>query len=251
MTAQLRHRCRNPRCRMKLPEPVENHHRAFCTRGCFESFYLKRCRVCERDLRKQQGKLGDANRLYCRPPSQCAAEARKWPEKYTFRASPLPHPAFHTTRVRNADSTGLKSGFEGDRPPFKCLTDWWWGGDPDNGDHSLYDKDGLTIARIMLEHDGRYHLRTPVTQPRMAWSDLNQAKRRAESLVLCNLPLDPKISARAKRDNETPHPMGVPLNRPDNTGDNMLLGAGSTIRFKQSDPWSDDLDIPAYLRRAD
>jgi hypothetical protein len=29
-----RHRCRNQRCRSKLPAPVENEHHAFCTRGC-------------------------------------------------------------------------------------------------------------------------------------------------------------------------------------------------------------------------
>ena len=33
---ELRHRCRNPRCRMKLPTPIDNLHRAFCTRGCYE-----------------------------------------------------------------------------------------------------------------------------------------------------------------------------------------------------------------------
>jgi hypothetical protein len=79
--AKLRHYCRNPRCRMKLPAAVENAHRAFCTRGCYESFYRNRCRVCERDLRKT-GKCGDATRMYCRPPANCRREAEKWPEKY-------------------------------------------------------------------------------------------------------------------------------------------------------------------------
>ena len=76
---ELRHRCRNQRCRSKLPEPVDNPHRAFCTRGCYESFYRTRCRVCETDLRKT-GKRGDANRRFCRPPGRCANECRKWPE---------------------------------------------------------------------------------------------------------------------------------------------------------------------------
>jgi hypothetical protein len=38
-TGITRKRCRNPRCRMKLPTPVDNHHHAFCTRGCYESFF--------------------------------------------------------------------------------------------------------------------------------------------------------------------------------------------------------------------
>jgi hypothetical protein len=89
-----RKRCRNLRCRTKLPVPVENHRRAFCCRGCFESFYLNRCRVCEADLRKQ-GRRGDAGRLYCRPPKDCRQEAQKWPEKYAYGL----RAAFPTTNV--------------------------------------------------------------------------------------------------------------------------------------------------------
>jgi hypothetical protein len=43
----MRDYCRNPKCRMRLPAPVSNEREAFCTRGCYNSFYLRRCRVCE------------------------------------------------------------------------------------------------------------------------------------------------------------------------------------------------------------
>src|SRR6516165_10079785 len=43
----LRHYCRNPRCRMKLPKPVSNDREAFCSRGCHARFFRTRCRVCE------------------------------------------------------------------------------------------------------------------------------------------------------------------------------------------------------------
>ena len=146
---KIRHRCRNPRCRLKLPAPVENEHRAFCTHGCYESFYRNRCRVCERDLRKT-GKRGDAGRLYCRPPANCRREAEKWPEKYAggLRAR------FPETKLRSAHSTGLKIGIESDRPPGQCLAHYRWGGDPDRGDHSLYDKNDRAVARIVLQDDG-------------------------------------------------------------------------------------------------
>src|SRR6516225_1896358 len=49
VTQTLRHYCRNPRCRSKLPSPASDPHKAFCTRGCHSSFYLKRCLVCEND----------------------------------------------------------------------------------------------------------------------------------------------------------------------------------------------------------
>src|SRR5262249_1886324 len=193
---KAKHYCRNPRCRSRLPESVENEHRAFCTRGCYKSFYRNRCRVCERDLRKT-GKLGDAQRLYCRPPRRCAAEAQKWPEKYGFEARPVPYPLFRTNNLRSAHSTGLKSDVRGDRPTSHCLCGWWWGGDGDR-DHSLYDRDGLTIARVVLEGDGRYHRRSPVTWQRMSWPDLGEAKRRAMSMALAGIPLaasDPKLAA--------------------------------------------------------
>lgn len=47
---EVRHYCRNPRCRSRLPAPVANAREAFCTRGCYNSFYLHRCLVCERQI---------------------------------------------------------------------------------------------------------------------------------------------------------------------------------------------------------
>ena len=151
---------------------------------------------------------------------------------------------FPETKLRNAHSTGLKIGIEGDRPPGKSLAHYRWGSDPDRGDHSLYDKDGRTVARIALQDDGRYHLRSPVTWPRMSWPDLDEARRHAEALAAIPLEsVDPKLAARIKRDNETPHPMGPPLNRrlPQETAiasDWRPTGTGASVP-----------DIPDFLRR--
>src|SRR5262249_35975997 len=122
------------------------------------------------------------------PPHRCAAEAQKWPEKYGFEARPVPYPLFPTNRLRSAHSTGLKSDVRGERPTAHCLRGWWWGGDGDR-DHSLYDRDGLTVARVVLEGDGRYHLRKPIAIPRQAWAHLEEAKRGAESLAIIRLAL--------------------------------------------------------------
>jgi hypothetical protein len=111
--------------------------------------------------------------------------------------------------VRSAHSTGLEIGLEADRPAARCLRDWWWG-DAGTDDLSLYDRDGLTVVRVVLGTDGRYHLRTPVTQPHMSWADLDAAKRHAESLALAAIPLasvSPQLAARLKRGNEAPHPL--------------------------------------------
>ena len=50
----MRHYCRNPRCRMKLPAPVSKMREAFCTKGCRERFYRLRCYVCDE---KKPGRL--------------------------------------------------------------------------------------------------------------------------------------------------------------------------------------------------
>jgi hypothetical protein len=50
----LRHYCRNPKCRTRLPEPVSNPREAFCTRGCCSSFYLHRCLICEGPIERKR-----------------------------------------------------------------------------------------------------------------------------------------------------------------------------------------------------
>jgi hypothetical protein len=54
--------------------------------------------------------------------------------------------------------------------------------------------------------------------------------------------VDPKLAARIKRDNETSHPMGLPLNRP-------LLTSDAISSAWQ--PTGDGVpDIPQFLRKA-
>jgi hypothetical protein len=60
----MRKFCRNPKCRMKLPAPTSKEREAFCTKGCYQSFYLHRCRVCEVALAKSEGK--GRPRLVCK-----------------------------------------------------------------------------------------------------------------------------------------------------------------------------------------
>lgn len=76
---ELRHRCRNPRCRMKLPKPVANPRDAFCTKGCHNSFYRRRCLICERPMERRTetqricGKRRCRNALAARPNLGCYA----------------------------------------------------------------------------------------------------------------------------------------------------------------------------------
>ncbi len=74
--SDLRHRCRNPKCRMKLPAPVSNERDAFCCRSCYEIFYRRRCRVCECTI--EQPKRG--HRIICKK-SACH---NAWKAKFGF-----------------------------------------------------------------------------------------------------------------------------------------------------------------------
>jgi hypothetical protein len=70
---ELRHMCRNPKCRSKLPTPVSNAREAFCARGCHISFYRHRCLVCEGPIERKTerqlicGKRKCRNALQARP----------------------------------------------------------------------------------------------------------------------------------------------------------------------------------------
>ena len=82
--------CRYTRCRMKLPEPTTNLHEAFCKRGCYDSFHLKLCRVCEKPLEQKYRKVkpkkeGDAVKFVKvdNPGPTCGAAKckRAWRDK--------------------------------------------------------------------------------------------------------------------------------------------------------------------------
>jgi hypothetical protein len=62
----MRHRCRNPKCRSKLPAPVSNEREAFCARGCFNSFYLYRCLICEGPLERTRQDQRVCRKARCR-----------------------------------------------------------------------------------------------------------------------------------------------------------------------------------------
>jgi hypothetical protein len=61
---ETRKRCRH--CKMKLPTPTGNEREAFCTRGCYNSFYLHRCRVCEKSIERTTANRKICKRSKCR-----------------------------------------------------------------------------------------------------------------------------------------------------------------------------------------
>jgi hypothetical protein len=95
--------------------PASDPRKAFCTRGCHSSFYLKRCLVCEND--KPAGST--ARRKLCRRP-KCEGRYRKNSAHYSFLGGASELSTNDTTSAANASrsahSTGIKSASLAARP---------------------------------------------------------------------------------------------------------------------------------------
>jgi hypothetical protein len=73
----LRVRCRNQRCRSKLPFPTDNEHKAFCTPDCYRRFYRRKCLVCEKPL-------PDGHRRQLCSGRQCRLDYRNFRPSYVL-----------------------------------------------------------------------------------------------------------------------------------------------------------------------
>src|SRR5262249_44721092 len=128
VTIGLRHRCRL--CRTKLKEPTDNLRRAFCCRGCFQSFYRSRCVVCADPIRRKNEQQKTCIKKACKD------ELRRFPLAFAWQKTGN-IPSDNKRLSETLDFSGSKLPIEGDRPAFRCLANWCWGGDPGAGDHSL------------------------------------------------------------------------------------------------------------------
>ena len=231
--AAPRHYCRQDRT--KLAEPTDNLRRAFCTRFCWEQFYRHRCVVCEKPIRRKNERQKTCIDHDCKAAIRRYPLAYSWPEKQKTGDTPSAHKCPSET----LDSSCSK-------PRDSCLRGWAWSGDG-HGDYSLYDKDGLTLARIELDGSA-YRLRSPVTSPCLSWPGLEQAKRGAESIALADLPLvagvniEPRELARINATNGKSHAMGPPINR--------SPSAAGNFRITESKVPGDPGELPECLRRA-
>jgi hypothetical protein len=237
MTTSLRHYCRNPRCRSKLVEPVDNERRAFCTPGCHTTFYRNRCVVCEKALPK-----GPANRKTCKRAS-CRNEYQRFPHLFALAKR---NPANDTGKPKRPSKTSIKSG------SFWCDSEgrgWRW--EQFGGEHWLFDRDADVEARLILIGD-RYIVRLTPGIDYGAPSSLEDAKRLAISLGLARLPLEPKYAERLARINE------LPPDPPQNlvrwtasylAGLAAVKSDAPSIVPDDARPIADNLEIPAFLRR--
>jgi hypothetical protein len=108
----LRHRCRNPRCRGKLQIPTDNVHNAFCTRTCFTGYFRSRCLVCERSFKRMREGQHTCGRSKCQ-----TALRRDWVRFFGKWAPGVGHPSLSEGEtLRNPIESGIKSAHESSRP---------------------------------------------------------------------------------------------------------------------------------------
>jgi hypothetical protein len=139
MGMQLRTRCRNPRCMGKLPEPVDNPHAAFCTKGCWQQYHRSRCAVCEEKYER-----GTEQQLLC-GRRKCKNEYRTWPHVYNPFGAGMARGVKDVIRGgRNAHKTAFEMP--------ASLRRWSWQRLPgEDEDYGLLDGQGKMVARIRQE----------------------------------------------------------------------------------------------------
>jgi hypothetical protein len=174
---------------------------------------------------------------------KCKAEYRRFPRAFDYLgAENGQSPGFAHESPRSAHSTGLKT-----RPKatHRCWTD-----EVDCG-LELRDAAGTLLARLE-SNAGRHRLTYPRAFPILSWAGLSEAKHRAESIALSNLPLVAGVNiekadlARTNAANTKPNPMGPPLDQP------WPIATGDAIAsdWRPTGAGADMPDIPDFPRRA-
>jgi hypothetical protein len=110
-SSDSRHYCRNQHCRSRLKEPIDHPRSAFCTRGCYKSFYRSRCLVCERSIIADPSTGQPRQRLdqrkFC--GRRCKHEARRYPHLYADPFLPYGNGTDNSkTRIKRAPKRASK-----------------------------------------------------------------------------------------------------------------------------------------------
>jgi hypothetical protein len=205
-TPKLRHRCRNPRCRQKLPQPVENERNAFCCRGCFDGFYRVICVVCAKPRKpsRQENhapvcsdkcrRIYHANRAQFASPwggqraSQNAADGPNIGSGLLLENSP------DISRAKTAIASPSSMLW----PSVAGRGSAWTEGIES---HELRDRDSRIVARLVEDGQGWLLVKPVMFPERPAEPDLDRAKTLAVVAALAALPLAERTIESLRRVN--------------------------------------------------
>ena len=184
----MRVRCRNLRCRSRLPIPTENNHKAFCSPYCHARFFHWKCAVCENPIpRGRHSKL----RKCCRKPD-CRSAYRRFRETYSPTEKPS---AGHREPIREADVKNPCGtvAFFGDR----SVRGWRW--EASESEHRLlfHERHVATVSGA----EGDWKITYPRTIPVQGAPTLEAARKKAVEVALWTLPLDPAAAKHIARTN--------------------------------------------------
>jgi hypothetical protein len=196
---ELRHRCRNPKCRSKLPAPVSNEREAFCCRGCFNAFYRHRCLICEQEMdRKNEGQKVCSKRK-CRNALRQLKTAGSALGRYFPRSAslaPQEVPDFIESESASANSRAAVTPWLPKRLSklWRGQPAWRWqwmlasdGSEREDNDWQLLNREGRIVARVRQEGDG-YWMARPRTTPKPPIESFEDACRRAVSAAMATSP---------------------------------------------------------------
>lgn len=181
-----RHYCRNRRCGMKLPQITQLDSRAFCCRGCHDSFYLHRCLVCETAVPE--------SRKLCRK-AKCKAAYGKFGHLYDWPKSTIMGDSARTAEIaaKHPDSIEAKPHASHDRTSPSRVRGWQWrrmltadGDDREDDDWELFDRHDVMVARVRQE-GASYWLARPKMRPEPPLESLADAMIRGEHIALSSL----------------------------------------------------------------
>jgi hypothetical protein len=108
LETQLRHRCRNPKCRCKLPVPTDNLRNAFCCRSCFTGYFRSRCLVCEQPMERKREDQTTCGQSKCK--SALGRDRAHFYGKWSQTPQAL------QLGVGNPIESGIKTAHKTDRP---------------------------------------------------------------------------------------------------------------------------------------
>ena len=105
----VHHRCRNPRCKTWLKEPVDNRRDAFCCARCEVGFYRTHCRVCESEL----GETKRSSRRELCGRRRCQNQFRSF--RAQFFSVWYPNAIRASKPEKSSTKSTLKTGIKSDR----------------------------------------------------------------------------------------------------------------------------------------
>jgi hypothetical protein len=224
---RLRHYCRNPRCREKLKEPVENPRDAFCTEICCTGFYRLYCIVCEQPFERTSPTQKLCGRRKCR------REFDRDPSRF-FSSLGGSLKSAESDRKNPTKSKGFFGVTSGRGVGWKAAGE----------QHHLIDRHGRIAARLVPEDTGWWIAQPQVIPELPIYPSLDAAKCAAVNVALWALPLDRKTAAKLRKQNAIPQT------------DHQSRSPAYPVAFMSS-MWrpsanidaADVPNIPEYLRR--